>query len=161
MRTIILKILWETLKILHVTGTSYRHMIFDIIGTISNGFQAIIEYCEEETWAWGFPNHKCQKSCQITGRRRVICKEFFGMSDLENPILTYPISQYSRCRKLQICINWEKTREIAAKCWVKLMYTLCDDLTIFLKLRHCKVWTWLFVPQFRYYSSFLQCFIFQ
>ena len=35
------------------------------------------------------------------------------------------------------------------------MFTLCDDLTIFLKLRHCKVLTWLFVPQFCYYSSFL------
>ena len=46
------------------------------------------------------------------------------MSDLENPILTFPISQYSHCRKLQICMKWEKTREIAAKCWVKLMYKL-------------------------------------
>ena len=89
------------------------------------------EYCEEEMWVWGFPNHKCQKFCQITSRRRVICKEFFGMSDLENPILTFPISQYSHCRKLQICIKWEKTRDIAAKCWVKLMFTLCDDWQFF------------------------------
>ena len=41
------------------------------------------------------------------------------------------------------------------------MFTLCDDLTIFLKLRHCKVWTWFFVTQFRYYSSFLQLFFHQ
>ena len=36
------------------------------------------------------------------------------------------------------------------------MFTLCNDLTIFLKLCHCKMWTWLFVPQFRFFSSFLQ-----
>ena len=32
------------------------------------------------------------------------------------------------------------------------MFTLCNDLTNFLQLRHCKVWTWHFVPQFLYYS---------
>ena len=91
------------------------------------------------------------------------------MSDLENPILTFPISQYSHCWKLQICIQWEKTREIAAKCWVKLMYTLYKVLSkthvhplqskvrTWVLLSLCKVWTWLFVPQFRYYSSFQQC----
>ena len=55
------------------------------------------------------------------------------MSDLENPILTFPISQYSHCWKLKLCIKWEKTREIAAKCWVKLMYTLYNNLTNFSK----------------------------
>ena len=48
------------------------------------------EYCEEEMWVWGFPNHKCQKSCQITKKTT----------------------------------KWEKTCEIAVKCWVKVMYTL-------------------------------------
>ena len=41
-----------------------------------------------------------KKSCQITSRRQVIWR-VFGMSDLEKPILTFPISQYSHCRKLQ------------------------------------------------------------
>ena len=36
------------------------------------------QYCEEEMWVLGFPNHECQKSCQITSRRRVICKEFLA-----------------------------------------------------------------------------------
>ena len=103
------------------------------------------------------------------------------MIDLENPILTFPISNYSHCWKLQICIKWEKTCEIAAKCWVKLMYTLykvlskthvhtlrrfdkfflktssdCRKVWTWVLLTLCKVWTWLFVPQFCYYSSFQQ-----
>ena len=52
------------------------------------------------------------------------------MSDLENPILTFPISQYSHCWTLQIRIKWKKTCEIAAKCWVKLMYTLYNNLIV-------------------------------
>ena len=36
------------------------------------------QYCEEEMWVLGFPNHECQKSCHITSRRRVICKEFLA-----------------------------------------------------------------------------------
>ena len=30
------------------------------------------------------------------------------------------------------------------------MFTLCDNLTIFLKLRHCKVWPW---PQFHSFAT--------
>ena len=41
------------------------------------------------------------KVFQITSRRRVICKAFFGMSDVENSIVTFPTSQYSHCWKVQ------------------------------------------------------------
>ena len=55
-----------------------------------------------------------KKSCQITSLRLVIW-QVFGMSDVEKPILTFPISQYSHCRKLQIRIYEEKTCQIATK----------------------------------------------
>ena len=41
-----------------------------------------------------------KKSCQITSCRWVVWR-IFSMSDLEKPILTFPISKYSHCRKLQ------------------------------------------------------------
>ena len=87
-----------------------------------------------------------KKSCQIMSSRQLIWRDF-GMSDLEKPILTSSISQYSPCRKLQMHI-WRKKlikqqqsegnfHVQTFKRWVKLMFTL-------------------FVPQFYYYSSFLQ-----
>ena len=45
------------------------------IGIVSSVMR---EYCEEEMWVWVFPNHKCQKSCQITSQRQVICKDFLA-----------------------------------------------------------------------------------
>ena len=45
---------------------------------------------------------------------------FFGICNLEKPILTFLISQYSHCWKLQMCIQWE---------WVKLMYKLYKVLS--------------------------------
>ena len=31
------------------------------------------EYCEEELLVWVFPNHKCQKSCQISKTHFTLC----------------------------------------------------------------------------------------
>ena len=119
-------------------------------------------------WVWVFPNHKCQKI--LTNQ-----ESNFGMSDLENPILTFLISQYLCCWKLQIRKNlWNYN-----KMMVFLMFTLCKVARktyvhtlkwcffkicqIVMKWEHeffsplYKVWTWQIVLQFRYYSSFLQC----
>ena len=42
-----------------------------------------------------------EKVFLIMSRRRVIWKTFFGMSDVENSIITFPTSKYSHC--------WNKT----------------------------------------------------
>ena len=68
-------------------------------------------------------------------------KSHMPKSDLENPILTFPIPQYSHCWKLQIRCRYEgKTREIALKMTMFFMFTLCkvvrktltqDESTVF------------------------------
>ena len=45
------------------------------------------ERCDEGMWVLLFSNHKCTE-------------KVFGISDLEKPIIRFPILQYSHCRKL-------------------------------------------------------------
>ena len=55
------------------------------------------EYCEEAMWVWLFQYHKCQK---ILSNHKSKTSDFwrvFCMSDVENPIRTFWISQYSHC----------------------------------------------------------------
>ena len=59
-----------------------------------NTVRRICEYCV-------FHITNAEKVFQITSRRRVIWKAFFGMSDVENSIITFPTSQYSHCWKIQ------------------------------------------------------------
>jgi len=42
------------------------------------------EYCEKEMSAWGFPNHKYQKTLSNHELKKTF-KEVFGMSDLKIP----------------------------------------------------------------------------
>ena len=98
-----------------------------------------------------------KKSCQNHESRN------FGMSAFENPIsyvLTFPISQYSQCWKLQIKRYVAKTHEIALK-WLSFSWKLnsCSHLTTIWRFFLKFVRTWQIIQQFRWYSSFLQCHI--
>ena len=59
-----------------------------------NTVRRICEYCV-------FHITNAENVFQITSRRRVIWKAFFGMSDVENSIITFPTSLYSHCWKIQ------------------------------------------------------------
>ena len=65
----------------------YRHF-----AAISRVFVVFynVNTVRSEMLVWDFPNHSS------------------STRDLENPILTFPISQYSHCRKLQKLVNLQQ-----------------------------------------------------
>ena len=84
------------------------------------------ECYEEEMWVWCFPNHKCQKTCQITSQRQVICKEFwhewFGKPHTHISDLTvFTLLKTTNMKILQI---WWKNLRNCSKMMVFFMFTL-------------------------------------